>query len=665
MGKPKNFTGREDDWHQWAITMLAYARAISERLLFLMDEAELSTEFSTQLYYILTTLLEGKASDKVTLVGSLTDEHEGKAVTRAKGLLQQVLGFGFESDDVLHELGRFEKVVQQYENATGKTVDDDLRTGIVIMSIRQDDLARHVVMNSDRFDTHDKIKDDIIGIYRTKEYLVTGPLPMDVSAVDARARCDVCGKTGHTRRDCWYQGNPVGKGRGKGKDGGNKGTGKNKDGGKNNEGVKFGGGRGHGGGGKGGAGAGKGDTHFNGECGYCGIWGRKRAHCRKLQAARGQEGQRRQIGQLRRQGSATTSLASTQQLGSLVLCSVERGEIGSVGDRLVRIGVDSGAGVTVWPKDLCSDCPIKYAPESRSGLEHVPAGKGSKGIVDLGERTCDMVSSDGHNLSMKVHVCDVRKPLLSAAEVNDMDLDVHFYADSEKGACAIHPQTGRRVSIERINIVRNRGARAPLVGGQRAGLTVGRDVGKKQLRWGPVTLAPLQAHGDADVGRPKLRVLASPTMLAPDEVAEHNACHLPRRAWRRHCAAGRGKADQHRASEAAGQTPTLRADYGFLCEKHEVEKIESSTIPFIVVKDGPPPTGARWLDAHAAQSKGVQHEYSARIVAQDIVSTRRDRFIFKSDGEPALEAVKKSAVSEVRRTGAEVNVTPEFTDLRA
>ena len=40
MGKPKNFNGKEDDWHQWATTTRAYAGAISERLLFLMDESE-------------------------------------------------------------------------------------------------------------------------------------------------------------------------------------------------------------------------------------------------------------------------------------------------------------------------------------------------------------------------------------------------------------------------------------------------------------------------------------------------------------------------------------------------------------------------------------------------------------------------------------------------
>ena len=188
------------------------------------------------------------------------------------------------------------------------------------------------------------------------------------------------------------------------------------------------------------------------------------AQCRKMQAARGQEGQRRQIGQLGdqqpqqqqqqqqqqwpsppqphpqgRPDRSGTSLASTQQLNSLHLCSIECGEIGSFSnDRIVKIGVDSGAGVTVWPKDLCDDYPLKATPESRAGLEYVPAGKGSRGIVDLGERTYDLTDTSGQNLSMKVHVCDVRKPLLSVAEMNDMGLDVHFYADSQKGAYAVH-----------------------------------------------------------------------------------------------------------------------------------------------------------------------------------------------------------------------------------
>ena len=182
-----------------------------------------------------------------------------------------------------------------------------------------------------------------------------------------------------------------------------------------------------------------------------------------------------------------------------------------------------------------------------------------------------------------------------------------------------------------------------MVGGQRAGYAVSPGTGTERLQGRPVSLAPLQEehnfpysggsagsgsaavaaassssapamsagqpllaapappapdnsgdarmHGDSDVGRPKVRVLASPMTPTPEEVAEHNVCHIPHRAWCRHCVAGRGKADQHRTSEVDGQVPVIHTDYGFLGEKRDVEQIESSIIPFIIVKDGPPPAG--------------------------------------------------------------------------
>ena len=123
--------------------------------------------------------------------------------------------------------------------------------------------------------------------------------------------------------------------------------------------------------------------------------------------------------------------------------------------------------------------------------------------------------------------------------------------------------------------------------------------------------------------------------------------------------AGRGKADQHRTSEVNGQIPVIHTDYGFLGEKRDVEQVENSTIPFVIVKDGPPPAGTRWVDSHAVQSKGIQHEYSYKIVAQDFIHAGHGKFIFKSDGEYSLVAVKKATVSEVRRTGRDVTVTPE------
>ena len=118
IGKPSSFTGREEDWTSWSLVLRAYAGAVSERLLYLMDEAEITPtmpanasligdgaehtptsdrELSMQLYYILTTLLTGKAADKTPLVTrgeglslwrTLIDQYESKLMTRRTGLFQ-------------------------------------------------------------------------------------------------------------------------------------------------------------------------------------------------------------------------------------------------------------------------------------------------------------------------------------------------------------------------------------------------------------------------------------------------------------------------------------------------------------------------------------------------------------------------------------------------
>ena len=149
----------------------------------------------------------------------------------------------------------------------------------------------------------------------------------------------------------------------------------------------------------------------------------------------------------------SSSMASTTHLGGLSICSVDapRQLMAVSGQRRVRIGVDSGAGVTVWPSGLCDDYPTIATPESRAGVQYMPAGAGSKGITDEGKRTYKLKDGDGQDLEMNVHVANVRKPLLSVAEVNDRGLDVLF----RTGAAAVirNPQTGQEVELKRVNNV--------------------------------------------------------------------------------------------------------------------------------------------------------------------------------------------------------------------
>ena len=65
------------------------------------------------------------------------------------------------------------------------------------------------------------------------------------------------------------------------------------------------------------------------------------------------------------------------------------------------------------------------------------------------------------------------------------------------------------------------------------------------------------------------------------------------------------------------------------------------------------------MDSHGLQSKGVQHPYSAAVVAQDLAEAGYSKFVFKTDGEPAILALKKAAITELRRTGNDITVVPE------
>ena len=167
---------------------------------------------------------------------------------------------------------------------------------------------------------------------------------------------------------------------------------------------------------------------------------------------------------------------------------------------------------------------------------------------------------------------------------------------------------------------------------------------------------PMHDSAEADASGPKVRALPEPMLPTPEEVAEHNLRHLHHRSWCRHCVAGGGTADQHRAR---GRTPEEADDPRRLRLPRGKGRGRPDRRPFIAIKGGPPPTGTRWVDPHAVQSKGVQHACSANVVAQDLVNAGHGGFIFKSDAEPALLALKKTAVAEARRQGHEINVQLE------
>ena len=81
----------------------------------------------------------------------------------------------------------------------------------------------------------------------------------------------------------------------------------------------------------------------------------------------------------------------------------------------------------------------------------------------------------------------------------------------------------------------------------------------------------LDAEGD-DVVQPAL-CLPCPKTPTDHEVAVHNLTHLPYRSWCRHCVAARRPNTHHRSSPASRSMPLLAADYCFLGDTQDENKV--------------------------------------------------------------------------------------------
>ena len=476
IGRPKSFSGQPEEWQSWSIVMRAYAGAISARLLEMMQLVEAQRpeemvesamesvedkQMDNQLYFILAMLLEGRAQDKVGLVGAgqglllwkkLTHEYESKALARQAGLLQSILNFRFVEGDMMNSLERFERQVKHYNSATGRTLGDDVMAGIVIRQMGTEGaLAQHLILHAGRLDTYEKIRNEIVDIKMAQQHLAT---PMEIGALMGKSGkgrgqakglrnpeekgksgkgverhhggkgdkqqqvvCYLCGKPGHKASECW-SGTTKGKGKG------------TKNGGTNS--------------------SSKGQRFFEGNCGFCGKYGHMKRDCRKLQASKGgKPAHSLEAGgsaQGREQSNAVNEPAAEPTfLSCLDLCALE---VGKESSKSVRIGVDSCAGVSVWPENLHPKKMIQ-TPESKSGLCYQGAGSQHE-VRDLGARTYFLETPAGIH-GINVRVANVRKPLLSVGDLNDHGFSVHFIAGGP--AYMEKTTTKQRINLQRRNNV--------------------------------------------------------------------------------------------------------------------------------------------------------------------------------------------------------------------
>ena len=95
----------------------------------------------------------------------------------------------------------------------------------------------------------------------------------------------------------------------------------------------------------------------------------------------------------------------------------------------------------------------------------------------------------------------------------------------------------------------------------------------------------------------RARVKRGPKEPTPEEVKEHDACHVPFRPWCRYCVAAAATASPHMRdmSREAGAVPEHHVDYWCMRDHEGAE-----SVPVVVIKD----SDTKAFGAHACLVKG-------------------------------------------------------------
>ena len=166
-------------------------------------------------------------------------EWEPKLRTRYVGLLMNELGSRFR-DDIPTKLAAFERTVHDNENQPTKTVDDDIKVGVTMLGMEDVRVKEHLIRNSVRITSWNQMREEILEITRTQQYINSQPMPMQLGAnpksngkgkesngkgkgkdikckdkgqgceerivqkvkSDDWRKCFYCNKTGHVRAEC-------------------------------------------------------------------------------------------------------------------------------------------------------------------------------------------------------------------------------------------------------------------------------------------------------------------------------------------------------------------------------------------------------------------------------------------------------------------------------
>ena len=148
---------------------------------------------------------------------------------------------------------------------------------------------------------------------------------------------------------------------------------------------------------------------------------------------------------------------------------------------------------------------------------------------------------------------------------------------------------------------------------------------------------------------------ASPDQPTASQVADHELTHLHYRAWCRDCVETFGRERAHHALDPAGRMVPLIATERGVQLKDEVEyDWESAPDNVLRLLAGVcSKTGDYFM--HAVPKKGLDARgYSASCLSKSVLSMGHARCVLRSDNEPAMLQIVKTATGQVRLGGVDI-----------
>ena len=118
--------------------------------------------------------------------------------TRFAGQLMSILSYSFQRDTT-ERITAWERDMATYERDSGKTLDDEIKIGTVLIRLPESQLKTHLLMRVDKLKKWTDFRDEVVAISRAIAVAQPQPTPMDVGAVGNGKS----GKGGKRAKRCW------------------------------------------------------------------------------------------------------------------------------------------------------------------------------------------------------------------------------------------------------------------------------------------------------------------------------------------------------------------------------------------------------------------------------------------------------------------------------